>query len=267
VAARYGKEIARLYVNAGMDSVRRSPEYSLYAFRIAARYDSAIIKTAAAQLANASIAIGNKAYFEMAVALDPSLAPKIGGNLRSVAEGMADAVESSGIRGLASTIDPTRAGEDQEWAMRKAQSFLDEALAEARQADLDADGRPYLNGPHEQRRRQLKQAAIAILDNVGLNGKTIAEDRVPEEVVYNPSESYYFFPLKTGEQTDHWMTGPNGRNNRYISAIDSDHPNTIFKILYDDGHVASRGEAGPRRLKARFKFVILKGANAYLLVK
>jgi hypothetical protein len=258
VAARYGAAIADEYVRLGMNNARENPGYALNLFKKAARYNASVTAKVAAQLVQVSASIGNKAYFEMAVALDPSLAPKIGNDLRNTAEGL-DPLASSALRGLASTIDPTRASEDQAWAMRKAEPFFTEALIEARQADLDGNGVPYLNGPHEQKRRQLKQTAIAILNNAGLDGKAIAEERVPEAVIYQLGE--HIFNLKAGEQTSHWVEAPLGVY-RNISS-DGDR----FQILCPDGKTLNAWEISTLPRAVQLKLIAVQDKPITLKIR
>ncbi|MBU1627862.1 hypothetical protein KKB18_10880 [bacterium] len=81
-------------------------------------------------------------------------------------------------------------------------------------------------------------------------GVVKVNSELPEYKVY-PSGTY-FFSLKAGEQTDHWITVPIGRGRYDINSEDS-----MFKILYDDGDVVSAWMADSLPFKKNFQFKII----------
>lgn len=81
-------------------------------------------------------------------------------------------------------------------------------------------------------------------------GVTKVNSELPECKVY-PSGTYYF-SLKAGEQTNHWITFPVGKG-RY----DINSKNSMFKVLYDDGDISPGWTPGNFPKKTDFKFKII----------
>ena len=84
----------------------------------------------------------------------------------------------------------------------------------------------------------------------------------PDYRVYQPGA--YNILLKAGEQTDHWIMFPEGRDNNseFYSTKTSE-----YKLIFDNGDVFTKNQPAPLMLRAKFKIVAVTDCNIKMVVK
>ena len=81
-------------------------------------------------------------------------------------------------------------------------------------------------------------------------GEDILKAKLPDVVFYEPG--IYYFPIKAGEQTDHWILFPRGENVRCKLVANS--AGSRYKRVYDNGAVFSPDEKSDA-VDGKFKIV------------
>jgi Tfp pilus assembly protein PilF len=92
-------------------------------------------------------------------------------------------------------------------------------------------------------------------------GESAVQSTMPDTIVYQPGE--YIFDLKAGEQTDNWITFPDGRDNEARFFIEK---GSQYKKVYDDGTTVDMRE-NTNRLQDKFKIVATTNSHIRMVVK
>jgi hypothetical protein len=92
----------------------------------------------------------------------------------------------------------------------------------------------------EKQRREYRRKAIELL------GEAVVQTELPEFRIYIPGKKYSF-PLKEGEQTDHWITFPDAGTDFKLSQVKG----SRFVRVYDDEPGAGQRAGKKNRLKLK----------------
>jgi len=107
-----------------------------------------------------------------------------------------------------------------------------------------------------------KDTAVYREDASRFLGEAVVQAKFPEVVVYQPGS--YYFTLKAGEQTDHWIMFSTDEEVRF--AISSGKEGSLFKRVYDDGDIVLQNEKRDN-VRGKFKIEAVKDSVVKLIVR
>ena len=201
-------------------------------YKKAVRLNSAYRQKIVAKLEQKGYSTGNEKYWSIASEFDSGVKKRVANHYLKLAN--------------------ASKGETRVAHLSKASKY-DASLREEYRKNANALGRNYMEQAKNLAKIPGKEAETEKLKKLARKylGDEVVEAELPEAKVYPPREKPYDFALMAGEQTNHFITGLDGRNNsyRFLST-----KSCVYDVLYDDGYVAKKGETTPKTLKARFKF-------------
>jgi len=223
VKAKYANEIAGLYKSAGdarlnAGDVKQAEEFYLEA----GNYNSAISKETADNLFAQGKAAENDNFLYLAGRLNPALKQAIGDYYYDLSKAALKTEDKIRYKGKAAEHDNRRVVEYKEDCCNQGRFHLDRAKELAKTpgkekvtAERKASARDYF--------RQCQGEA----------GVALVEQELPVERIYQPGT--YIFSLKSGEQTESWITFPSGVTSNW----NLDSPDGKFQAIYDDGEIVN----------------------------
>jgi len=218
VRSAYGSEIFQLYKSLGDTFVSQAnfnEAGNIYVEAVSYK-ESARQSIANEMFEKGKTSANIRGYFNVAKQLDASLASKTADHWNSLSQkAKGDEAQNDMLREAAKD-DPARFQkayyDDSE---KKGRRALEKAKVYAKKVGMEAPT------------AEEKALAKKYLGNV------IVEQELPVEKIYQPGT--YTFSLKSGEQTESWITFPSG----VISNWNLDSPDGKFQAIYDDGEVVN----------------------------
>ena len=229
----YGYKIGKEYkkvANYNLTKGRLSSLRSLY--DKATGYDPSLTKGIAQELFDKGKNTGNDNFFAIAVSYNANLKDNVANYYYSQSHNSQGEATLS-LLAKASQYSIKYTNDFAEKKLKVGNSFLTKAKESAK-----------IPGK-EKETEESKKKAIKYL------GKNAVSEALPEYRIYEPGE--YAFKLKAGEQTDHWVMFPFGRNNTY-NLHSKDYK---FKLIFDDGDLVPAWTPGKWPHKTRVKFKII----------